>query len=209
MLSTRGCPRPSPAPHHPSCPWGLEWSRCRKQFAQGLLRSRAVFEPGPSGVTMNSQLPFGECVHALPWKSTVEVPSQLVPAPRGAVVLARERDAVALALAPARRIARHPLRERGLHRLRGIAGQSSIDRWASPLPERSLRRLRHRSAAPWRWWILSSLFTPPVLGWKLDATAKLGHRFLSEVSCFSLPPPFRHRRHRRHGRRQQPRVRFA
>ena len=30
---------------------------------------------------MNSQLPFGEWVHALPWKSTVEVPSQLVPAP--------------------------------------------------------------------------------------------------------------------------------
>jgi len=50
--------------------------------AHGLTpRFRAVLDAGPAGVTMNSQVPLGAYVHALPWKSDVEVPWQLVPGP--------------------------------------------------------------------------------------------------------------------------------
>ena len=46
-----------------------------------MLRFKAVFDAGPAGVTMCSHVPLGAYVHALPWKSAVEVPWQLVPGP--------------------------------------------------------------------------------------------------------------------------------
>src|SRR5262249_4626508 len=52
--------------------------------SDGLLRPNydfAVSEPLPRGVGICAQVPLATYFQALPWKSTVEVPAQVVPGP--------------------------------------------------------------------------------------------------------------------------------
>ena len=51
------------------------------RFGQARLRGASLGEPLPLGVMMVVQVPAGTFFQALPWKSILEVPAQVVPGP--------------------------------------------------------------------------------------------------------------------------------